>query len=906
MAGYLSRLGISDVYASPVWKAKKGSRHGYDVVDPTQINPELGGKEGFDRMIGAIKTQHLGLLQDIIPNHMAFDPENRFLMDIFEHGSCSKYHQFFDVDWNHPYENLKGKMLAPFLGELYGSCLEKGDIRLGFDQDGFHVRYYDWKLPLRIESYLKILTLDSTPLINRIPSGTGDAGKLAEVLERLDRMVEISISDERQNQAVLIKSRLWELYTDNTAVKEYLDSTVAKFNGVPGRPPSMNALDELLSDQIFRLSFWKVGNEELNYRRFFTINSLICLQIDKAEVFEHTHRLVSQLIDEGQVTGLRIDHVDGLYDPLEYLNRLRRRHADTYLIVEKIMDLHENLPDAMPVEGTTGYDFLNVVNGVFIDARHEKIMKRAYAAFTGAHSSYQELVSEKKRLFTGKYMAGDVDNLAHLLKRILNRSRYGRDFSMYALRRAIVEIMAQFPVYRSYMSEAHTSEEDQLRIKEAVARAQNNNAGLTYELSFIQNVLLLDFGPGIRDDEKADYYHFTKKFQQLSGPLMAKGAEDTTFYIYNQLISLNEVGGNPSVFGLSGEDFHEFMLKRARHWPHSLNATSTHDTKRGEDVRARLNVLSEIPQEWIRHVSRWNKINRKYKKTLGAVRAPDKNDEYFLYQTLIGAYPFEEETGPGFVERIKEYMIKAIREAKVHTAWIKPDSDYENACAGFVEELLRSNEDNEFLQAFLPFQKKIAAYGVFNSLSQLALKLTCPGVPDIYQGTELWDLHLVDPDNRRPVNYEKRMRFLKDLEGRPDQDNFLKELLVNCKDGRVKLFVLHEVLKARQTHRDLFSDGEYRPLKFQGPQADHLLGFARTNKEAWSLTVIPRFLTGIVKEHELPIGPDLWQETEVLLPPDAPREWTNVFTQESLNIEEETPAGRLLGHFPAALLIGKN
>ena len=510
-------------------------------------------------------------------------------------------------------------------------------------------------------------------------------------------------SSDYYNQLALMKAHLWKLYLSNGAIKGYIDSLIMDFNGTAGDPHSLNKLDELLSDQFFKLSFWKVGNEELNYRRFFTINGLLSVRVEDQEVFEYTHNFIFQLIKSGQITGVRIDHVDGLYDPIAYLNKLKQRDADLYITVEKILDIHEQLPSCMPVQGTTGYDFMNVVNSVFIDRSNEKMLDNIYTSFTGQNTPYRTLVSEKKKLFMGQHMAGDIDNLAQLLKKIINGDRYGKDMTMYALRRSIVEIMAQFPVYRAYMGAQDLTEKDKLHIKEAIALAENKSPGLINELDFISKILLFEFSPDVSPKKKEEYYFFTKKFQQFSGALMAKGAEDTTFYVYNRFISLNEVGGDPSVFGLSMKDFHDFMVERQSRWPTSMNATSTHDTKRGEDVRARLNVLSEIPKEWQQQVTLWSRINRNKKKTINGAKAPDRNDEYFIYQTLVGAYPFDEQEQEQFAERMKEYIIKAIREAKIHTTWIKQNSDYEQACIDFIEEIFKKDGENKFLNSFLAF-----------------------------------------------------------------------------------------------------------------------------------------------------------------------------------------------------------
>jgi len=893
---YLSLLGVSDIYASPILKSKKDSMHGYDVVDPTQINPQLGGIEGFNQLIAKSKENGLGWLQDIVPNHMAFDSENRLLMDILENGPRSKYYTFFDIQWDHPYEHLKGKLLAPFLGDLYGKCLDKNEIKLNFDEDGFNVRFSAWKFPLRIESYAKILAGNLTWLEDKIQREDKDYIQFLEISDSLRNLSEVLDTNEHYNQIALMKARLWKLYLSNGAIKGYIDSLVASFNGTAGDPYSLNKLDELLSDQFFKLSFWKVGNEELNYRRFFTINGLLSVRVENQEVFEYTHNFIFQLIKSGQITGVRVDHIDGLYDPITYLNKLKQRETDLYITVEKILDVNEQLPSCMPVQGTTGYDFMNIVNGVFIDRTSEKAFDRFYTSFTGQNTPYRSFVSLSKKIFMGQQMAGDIDNLAQLLKKIINGDRYGKDMTMYALRRSIVEIMAQFPVYRAYMGEQELSEKDKIHIKEAIALAENKNPGLMNEFNFISKILLLEFGPDISPKKKEEYYYFTKKFQQFSGALMAKGAEDTTFYVYNRFISLNEVGGDPSVFGLPLKNFHEFMIERQKSSPYTMNATSTHDTKRGEDVRARLNVLSEIPRQWQAQVSLWSRINKNKKKTINGSRMPDKNDEYFIYQTLVGAYPLDEKEQEAFPQRMKEYIIKAIREAKIHTTWIKQDNNYEEACIHFVQELLKPDGSNEFLNSFLPFQKKIAIDGVINSLSQTMLKLTCPGGPDFYQGTELWDLTLVDPDNRRLVDYQYRMDLLQEINHTNSAD-LIRMLKESKNDARTKLFLIFKVLEIRKQYTDLFLKGEYIPLEIQGGLNKYVIVFARRLGPLWTITAVQRFSRQFLEEHHH------WKDTLLPLPKEAPRHWRNTVTGEELNIIENIPLDALFLNFPTALLI---
>jgi len=719
IVSYLAELGISDLYASPIFKSRKGSLHGYDVVDPNRLNPELGTSIDYEVLIDKLRAHGMGWFQDIVPNHMAFDYENHMLVDVLENGPSSQYFDFFDIEWNHPYESIKSRVLAPFLGRFYGDSLEEGEIRLKYAKNGFSFGYYSQVLPLRLESYVHLLEYRLDVLKKKLGPDHPDYIKLLDILYILKTLPSREEVNERYDQIRFIKTTLWELYRQNEAIEKFIEENIGIFNGKKGNPESFNLLNDLLAEQLFRLSFWKVATEEINYRRFFNINELLSLRTEDEDVFNHTHSLIFKLIKEGKITGLRIDHIDGLYDPTNYLRRIRNKEPELYIIVEKILDLEERLPSFWPVQGTTGYDFMNFVNGLFCKIGSEREFTRIYTNFTKLVTAYAELVCEKKRLILGKHMAGDIDNLAHRMKAISSRDRHASDITVYGLKRALVEVMAQFPVYRTYIGHGASREEDSSYVEAAIEEAKRTSPGLLNELQFIQRFLLLDFGNYLSEDERNQWVNFVMRFQQFTGPLMAKGFEDTILYIYNRLLSLNEVGGNPHRFGISAGDFHRFLEKRAKLCPHSLNATSTHDTKRGEDARARINVLSEILKEWERMIKTWSKINRGKKRKIYGKGVPDRNDEYFLYQTLIGAFPFGEDDNYGiFKERMKQYIIKAIREAKVHTAWLKPDTDYEHAFISFVDKILNPTEGNAFLKEFLPFQQKVSYYGMLNSLSR--------------------------------------------------------------------------------------------------------------------------------------------------------------------------------------------
>lgn len=902
---YLADLGISCIYASPIFKARKGSLHGYDIVDPHSLNPELGSITDFENLKEELRNQHMEWLQDIVPNHMAFDFENKMLMDVLENGRHSMYRNFFDIDWEHPLDNLQGKLPAPFLGGYYGESLENGEIRLKYDETGFSVNYYDRVLPLKIESYADILSFRSGELRSRLGEDDPDLIKFLAVLHILKTLPSGKVIKERYEQIKVAKFMLWELCRRNSTIRQFVEANMEIFNGAKGNPESFSNLENLLDGQVFRLSYWKVANEEINYRRFFHLNDLICLRMEDEAVLDHAHALIFQLIEDGMVTGLRIDHIDGLCDPATYLRRLRRKADDIYIVVEKILEPKEKLPALWPVQGTTGYEFMNFVNGLFCQSENERHFSKISSSFSGFENSGADLVHEQKKHIIDQHMKGDIDNLACHIKRLAGRDRYGKDFTLHGLKRALVEILAHFPVYRTYINHEGRSQTDQRYIQAAAKKALHMHPGLCREIDYITSCLLAEpqEHPSPAEDDRI---RFVLKFQQFAAPLMAKGFEDTLLYQYNRLLSLNEVGGDPYHFGYSLNEFHAFNRKRATLWPYSLSATATHDAKRGEDVRARINVLSELPDEWQKNLEIWKKLNSGKKKRVGDKIIPDGNEEYFLYQTLIGSFPFDESDHPEYVERIKAYGIKALREAKVHSNWLEPDIDYEEGFLEFVGEILDVVKENPFLKQFLPFCRRIAHYGVLNSLSQILIKITAPGLPDFYQGTELWDLNLVDPDNRRPVDFDKRKAYLKEIREkvRLNIGDTIEELRSAKEDGRIKLFLIQMALKARNGNREIFLNGNYKPLAIKGRLKNHIIAFARSHINGGCLTIVPRFLTSVVKEGEYPLGSRVWFDTEVVLPSGFPCLWKNIFTAELLS-GRSLRVSEILKDFPVAMLMSE-
>ncbi|MBD2343974.1 malto-oligosyltrehalose synthase [Anabaena subtropica] len=899
IASYLADLGVSDLYASPIFKARSGSTHGYDVVDATQLNPQLGTTAEFEGLVSELQSLSLGWLQDIVPNHMAYSNENLYLMDVLEHGPDSSYTDYFDVCWNSPFGNSQERILAPLLGDFYGVSLENGDIQLQYEQHGITVNYYGLKLPLRLESYTKLLTHNLGKLTRTLGRNHPDFIKLLGILYILKSVPSEVAGKQRQDQIAFIKGLIWELYTTNDEIHQFIEENIQVFNGEVGNSESFNLLDELLNDQFYRLAFWKVGAEEMNYRRFFTVNELISVKVEELRVFNNTHSLIHKLVEQGIFTGLRIDHIDGLYQPTQYLERLREKMGDVYITVEKILEITEDLPENWEIQGTSGYDFLNYVNGVFCQSDNHESFDQIYHQFIGKPVDYPSLVNEKKHLILEKNLAGDVDNLASLLKNISSKYRYGNDFTLNGLKRAIAAVLTLFPIYRTYITPDGIGDSDKACIQKVINTAKKQVPLLQHEMNFIEKVMLLEFDDALTQTEREQWIYFVLRMQQYSGPLMAKGVEDTTLYVYNRLLSLNEVGGNPSHFGISVDQFHHFNQQHQANWPYTMNATATHDTKRGEDMRARLNVLSEIPQEWEEQVNNWSQLNQTHRSN----HQPDRNDEYFLYQTLVGAFPFAEHEQAPFVQRVQEYMIKAIREAKVHTAWLRPDNEYEEACTSFIEKILDPNLSKQFLESFRPFQEKIADYGIYNSLSQTLLKIAAPGVPDFYQGTELWDLSLVDPDNRRPVDFEQRRTYLNDIQAQIKTDilGLIPQLLTHKTDGRIKLFLTHQALKARTQYLSLFQDGEYSPLQVHGTHAKHIIAFARQHNNQTVIAIAPRFLTTLIPPGQPALG-EIWQDTHLKLPAKT---WYNPLTNQTIQTQNNIPIAQILTHFPVALLIAE-
>jgi (1->4)-alpha-D-glucan 1-alpha-D-glucosylmutase len=967
---YLHRLGISHIYASPYFRARADSLHGYDIANHNELNPYIGAERDLKALVRALRERGMGHILDTVPNHMGIGEEgNVWWLDVLENGRSSIYAPYFDIDWAPINTKLTDKVLLPLLGDQYGRVLENGELRLAFQpgEGTFTIHYYDRTFPVEPRSCGMVLGHNIDALTEELGPESEAALEYQSILTALSYLPQHSDTPperiaERNREKEVIKRRTTALCEAEPRVTEYIQRLVEAFNGTPGDPRSFDLLDALLEVQPYRLSSWRVAGEEINYRRFFDVNELAAVQVDKPEVFAETHRLILRLLREGKLDGLRIDHVDGLRDPAGYFHALQRgyflemcraridSHRDTrkldqperealeaallerfehereagrsstlycplFVVVEKILARGEELPPDWPVYGTTGYEFTNAVNGLFVDGDNARAFTEIYHAFIDDDLKFSDLAYQSKKEIMRLSLSSEVNTLTNMLSRISERDRHYRDFTMNAARQAIREVIACFPVYRTYITTGldQPDRRDRAHIETALARAKKRNPATDPSIfDFLGDVLLLRGYDALSDEQREARFNFVMKFQQVTGPVVAKGLEDTAFYVYNRLVSLNEVGGEPEYFGLAPAQFHRQQAARQHQWPYQLLTTSTHDTKRSEDVRARIDVLSEMPKEWRAAVRRWARMNRKHKRNVDGAPAPSLNEEYFIYQTLVGVWPFKQELDDiehdALTERMMAYMRKALNEAKVNTSWVNTNEEYQSAVSGFLVAILRRGEDNRFLADFLPFQAKVAHYGAFNSLSQALLKITSPGVPDIYQGTELWDLSLVDPDNRRPVDYELRRKLLDRVE-RVKGPKTAAALLDSKEDGRIKLHVTARALNFRRENHALFVQGSYTPIEVEGNDAANIVAFARAHEGAAAVVVAPRLLTRLATGGNLlrPVG-GVWAGSRLPVPLAAPGDrLRNVFTGEELAVEASgggpsLPLERVLGSFPVALL----
>ncbi|MBI2859267.1 MAG: malto-oligosyltrehalose synthase [Chloroflexi bacterium] len=964
---YLHELGVTDCYVSPYFKARAGSLHGYDISDHNALNPEIGSDKDYQDFVGQLQKHGMGQILDIVPNHMAiFD--NPKWQDVLENGPSSTYARFFDIDWEPIKAELHQKVLLPILEDLYGNVLESGQITLQFAQGFFFIDYRSHRLPVGPKTVVIVLEPGLERLREHLTETHQDFLELQSIITACKNLPERSETApervaERYREKEIIKRRLAELCARNKTIKATIDEVVKSFNGVAGDTASFGKLHDLLEKQAYRLSYWRVAAEEINYRRFFDVNELVALRMEDPVVFEETHRLVRDLLAKGMVTGLRVDHVDGLFEPSGYLWRLQEarwldlasvqpkqdprlsqidnsilgkqlqarfkgeRQNDPnsdgirplFLVVEKILGEKESLDETWPVDGTTGYEFAVALNQVFVNRRHGRAFLDVYRWFTHSEESFQDMAYRSKNLVMRTSMSAEVNVLAHQLDRVSERSWQTRDFTLNSLRDAIQEVVACFPVYRTYANAYRDSvdERDLAIINSAVSAAKRRNPAMSSAVfDFVKSALLLQYSAGMDEAGRDEQRLFVMHFQQFTGPVMAKGVEDTAFYIYNPLVSLNDIGGNPQRMGAPVEEFHQQNMRRLHSKPYSFVTTSTHDSKRGEDVRSRINVLSEIPGEWKSALARWYRLNRAKKGSVNGDPAPDRNEEYLLYQTLLGTFPAKGLNKAQLTEysnRIQSYMLKALREAKVHTSWISPNASYEEAVTRFVAAVLQPSPSNQFLADFKVLNSMVAACGVYNSLSQVVLKIFSPGVPDIYQGDELLAFNLTDPDNRRPVDFERCRTLLNDLKKEVatsrDLAQFAKTLLRDRHEGRPKLYVVWQSLNYRKGNSMLFSQGEYVPLNAGGTKKTHVCVFAWQKGNQQLVVAAPRLVAGLTgATSRAPIGDEVWGGTYLLLPLNETRRraYRNIFTGETISVQGQGGAGLRLADvfrtFPVAVL----
>lgn len=898
---YLAALGVSHVYCSPYLRARAGSTHGYDIVDHATLNPEIGDRAAFDRFAQALADHGMGQIVDVVPNHMAvMGGDNAWWMDVLENGMASIRADYFDIDWDPPDSDLAGKVLVPALGDHYGRVLEKGELQLRYDAAAgeFAICYHEHRLPIDPRLYPVVLELAHAGCVRSGDVSEAAASALAGIADEFRHVPARDPADpaqraERNRDKELHKQRLASLLREHPALATAVGAAVVTINGTAGDAESFATLHELLEAQSYRIAFWRVASDEINYRRFFDINDLAALRMENEEVFESTHRFVLGLAAEGKVHGLRVDHPDGLYDPAAYFDRLQNRYAalarrtgedrtPLYVVVEKIEAPHERLPAGWRIHGTTGYRFANLLNGVFVDASARMRVDRVWRAFVGAEATdFGQAAHDGKRRVMRTLLTAELTVLANRLRRIARADRGTRDLTLSTLSHALLEIAACFPVYRTYVATTiSTQDRRYIDWALAVARKKSRNADASV-FAFIRNVLLVR-PPDHATQATLDAYRaFAMRFQQFTAPVTAKGVEDTSFYLFNRLVSLNEVGGDPDQFGTSVKAFHRANAERLAHWPDTMLAGSTHDNKRSADVRARVDVVSEMPAAWRLQVRRWSRINRSRKHSVDDSPAPSRNDEYLLYQTLIGTFPSERLDASGLEAyrlRIEAYMIKAAREAKLHTSWLAVNDEYESALKSFVAALLDGAPSNVFLADLRSAAGVFAWFGALNSIAMSLLHFTAPGVPDIYQGNEIFDFSLVDPDNRRAVDYALRAAMLTELEALASGPaaslaTHIASMLATPHDGRLKLWVISRTLALRRAHASLFARGDYLPIEIAGERSRNAVAYARREGSSGVVVVAGRLFASLgVEQGIAPVGDAAWGNTALdlsFLPPDT-------------------------------------
>ena len=927
---YLADLGVGAAYLSPILAARPGSVHGYDIVDPGHLNPELGSEAEAVAFAAGLRQRGLDLVVDVVPNHLCiWGSSNRFWTDVLENGPSSPYSRWFDVDWSPPKPDLEAKVLLPVLGDQFGRILEAGEIRIAYQDGAFIATYQDLTFPVAPKTWPRMLTPALARLAGVLPQSSLVLLELESLITSLEHLPPRTETDrqrvrERLRDREILRRRIDERVRGEPALRTALNDALLELNGRPGDPRSFDALEALLAEQGYRLSHWRVAAEEINYRRFFDINELAAVRVEEPAVFDAIHEVLLRLVRAGHVTGVRVDHVDGLWDPEAYLTRLQREWraasggATPYAVVEKILEPGERLSARWPVHGTTGYDFLNLVAGLFVDGDGMAALRHLDEALAGESRRFADVTYEAKKLVLRVALSAELTVLSRRLDRLSERHRSSRDFTLQSLQEALAEVIACFPVYRTYVrgGDREISPDDRAHVEIAVREARRRNPTTSSSIfDFLRSLLLLETPEGLEPADQDERRELVLRLQQLTAPVMAKGLEDTAFYRYFPLAALNEVGGPTDGRGISIDQWHHENAERLRLTPHTMSATATHDTKRGEDVRARLYGLTELAGEWAEAVQRWRALNRAHKREVGGETIPDDVTEYLLYQTIVGAWPAEgAATDPEFAARIQEYMTKAVREAKLRTSWINSHTEYEHEVSRFVTDLLDRSKSGAFLHDIGALHARLAPLGYYTSLSQTLLKIASPGVPDFFQGSELWDLSLVDPDNRRPVDYARRRALLAQLDRDAARDpaGLAERLLASAPDGRIKLFLTSRALRLRRERRDAFDSGAYLPLPVTGARARQVIAFARGLGARPVIALAGRFFAALTDGGRQALTASAWGKTEISLGPvlptggPAPR-LRDALTGRILTLETGggQPAVRLsdaFAHLPVALI----
>jgi (1->4)-alpha-D-glucan 1-alpha-D-glucosylmutase len=923
---YLRDMGISHIYTSPILTARPGSTHGYDIVDHQSLNPELGGRAGFDALSTALLKAGMGLVMDIVPNHMGIGrSDNLWWLDVLEWGRASRYAHYFDIEWFPETQGIHDQVLLPVLGDLYGEVLERGELRLRFDAatGSYSVWYHEHRFPICPATYHRILG----PCLELVGLDTPAQPDIHAAFIESKRLRLKPRSGIRRKalrtRGETFKETLSRLAHESPELCQALEQANCVFGLEAADDRGLDRIHTLLEQQHFRPAYWRVAGHEINYRRFFQINDLAGLRVEEPEVFAAAHTLIEQLVGSGQVHGLRIDHIDGLYDPAGYLEQLQllvEPHAEALgfapgrfpVYVEKILEEHESLRGHWPTHGTTGYDALSEINALQVDADGLAALRALYEVREGAESTdaHAEGVRAKRQIMDQE-LASELEVLATETNRLLKRDPATRDFSRAEIRQALREIVSQFPVYRTYVGTRGPSTEDIRDLEWALRLARQARAVSHPRLyDVLESLLKASWKKRADGRSRADILRLARKFQQFTGPAMAKGMEDTTYYRVLPLTAMNEVGMGPDRRICAAGDFHRKMSSRSTTWPEAMLTTATHDTKRSEDVRARIAVLSEMPAVWAERLERWQTLNHRARQDVDGLARPSSRDEYLFYQTLVGVWPLSipghdalEPTGlAALQDRLQAYMVKAAREAKINTSWLNPDEEYEKALIDFVAQVLDGSPvAMPFVRDIQDLVRTMAAPGFCNSLTQMVLRLTMPGVPDTYQGTELWDDSLVDPDNRRAVDYSLRAKNLyefKQAENNGDLGGLVAKLGQSWPNGRLKQFAMWRLLTLRRSCPDLFLRGRYLPLEVSGPHAEHIIAFARANEHQAMFVAVPRLSAPLCTSGKtLPTGSD-WTGTSVLLDPlgkdGQGGVWNNILTGRNMVMQDGQGAGTTL------------